>query len=165
MYYLCFELMHSPAALLGSLASAWYLIKWLVGDLSRFEMLFACNHWLADLLLPATVSNQPAQSDLWPLTSTRHFPPRNCRLPDIFSISGPSSAGDGGENPSRSAAETLSPAPATTFTTFRLPRVSFLLRSDFEPQHVVLNTPTCFSAPELFILSYLCQQAIVGNFP
>lgn len=84
MYYLCFELIHSPATLLGSLASAWYLIKWLVGDLSRFEMLFACNHWLADLLLPATVSNQPAQSDLWPLTSTRHFPPRNCRLPDIF---------------------------------------------------------------------------------
>lgn len=43
-----------------------------------------CNQWLLELLLP--FSGQPAHSDLWPLTSTRHFAAHKCCSLDIFSF-------------------------------------------------------------------------------
>ncbi len=49
--------------------------RWYSADLG-------CNEWLFKLLLLSIISNQSAIL-LWPLTSTRHFHPHNCRSLDI----------------------------------------------------------------------------------
>lgn len=80
-----------------------------------------CRHLTSCWL--SMVSNQSASSDLWPLTSTRHFRPHDCLSLDFFSscFRDHENGCDVVENPSRSAAvcETLGP-PTTMFTTFRV---------------------------------------------
>ncbi len=50
-----------------------------------YSAYLGCNEWFFSYCCLSIISNQSAHS-LWPLTSTRHFRPHNCRSLDILSF-------------------------------------------------------------------------------